>query len=125
MLPYAAAARAGLASRLPRMVAYAERARELADALDELDGVRVHPRPPHTNAFRVFLDAPGDAVDEAVLTTMEDDKVAVLGRTRSAEVPGWCMGELTVGDATLAWEVHDQVAAVARLLDRARSGLPS
>jgi hypothetical protein len=56
---------------------------------------------------------------------MEDDKVAVLGRTRPAEVPGWCMSELTVGDATLAWEVDDQVAAVAKLLDRARSGLRS
>ncbi len=121
MLPYAVSARAGLAQRLSRMAPYVERAHALAAALAALDGVRVLPEPPHTNAFRMFLDAPPDAVEDANLEVMETDKVALLGRCRAAEVPGWTMTELTVGDATLAWEVEEQVTLVGALLERART----
>ena len=58
MLPYAVGARDGLRRRLPKMAAYGARAQELAAGLDSLDGVRVHPNPPHTNAFRVFAGPP-------------------------------------------------------------------
>lgn len=120
MLPYAVAARDGLRQRLPRMASYGARARELAAALDVLDGVRVHPAPPHTNAFRVFVDVPVERLDEATLRLMETDRVALALWWRPAEVPGWAMTELHVGDATLAWDLEDQVAAMDGLLGAAR-----
>ncbi|HEX6874523.1 MAG TPA: aminotransferase class I/II-fold pyridoxal phosphate-dependent enzyme [Nocardioidaceae bacterium] len=113
LLPYAVAARDGLARRLPRMASYVQRARELAAALDRIDGVRVLPRPPQTNAFRVFVDASADRLDEAAIRTMEVDKVALLTRWRPADVPGWAMTEMTVGDATLDWDVGAQVRALS------------
>lgn len=116
LLPYAVAARHGLSTRLPRMQEYVDRARDLAIGLDALDGVRVLPQPPHTNAFRLFVDAPADALEDANVVAMESDKVALLGWCRPAEVPGWTMTELTVGDATLAWPVEQQVAAVDALV---------
>lgn len=115
MAPYAVAARAGLAQRLPRMQSYVARAHELAAALDVLDGVRVLPRPPHTNAFRVFVDVPHERLEEATVRVMETDKVALAGTWRPADVPGWAMSELTVGDATLDWGVDEQVAALQAL----------
>lgn len=117
LLPYAVAARHGLATRLPRMQEYVDRARELAAGLDALDGVRVLPQPPHTNAFRLFIDASTDALEDASVAVMESDKVALLGWCRPAEVPGWTMTELTAGDATLDWPVEDQVVAMKALLD--------
>ena len=120
MLPYAVAARAGLAKRLPRMAAYVARAQELAAGLTDLPGVRVLPEPPHTNAFRLFVEAPSDALEDANVEVMEDDKLALLGRCRATEVPGWTMTELTVGDATLEWDVEDQVAALDALVRRVR-----
>ena len=51
---------------------------------------------------------------------METERVALAGWWRPSEVPGWAMTELTAGDATLAWEVVDQVEAFADLLARAR-----
>ena len=116
LLPYAVSARHGLATRLPRMQEYVDRARELAAGLDTLDGVRVLPQPPHTNAFRLFVDAPTDALEDANMAVMESDKVALLGWCRPAEVPGWTMSELTVGDATLDWPVDQQIAAVEALV---------
>jgi threonine aldolase len=120
MLPYAVGARDGLRRRLPKMAAYGARARELAAGLDSLDSVRVHPDPPHTNAFRVFTDLPVEHLDEATLRMMETDRVALPSWWRPAEVPGWAMTELHVGDATLAWDLEDQLAAMRGLLSAAR-----
>ncbi len=64
--PYVVAARQGLA-RLDDFQAYAVRARELAVALGAVPGLRVHPQPPHTNAFVLYAEAPADALTEAAL----------------------------------------------------------
>jgi threonine aldolase len=120
MLPYAVAARTGLAMRMPRMAGYYARALELAAGLGALEGIRVQPDPPHTNAFRVFVDAPPDALTEAAITRMERDQLALLVRWRATDVPGWAMAELTVGDATLRWDVDEQVAEVHALVTTAR-----
>jgi threonine aldolase len=120
LLPYAVGARDGLRRRLPRMASYAARAQELAAGLDCLDGVRVHPNPPQTNAFRIFVDLPAERLEEAGLRAMEADKVALTSWWRPAEVPGWAMTELHVGDATLGWSVEDQLAALGDLLNAAR-----
>lgn len=98
------------------------RARELAAGLGSVDGVRVHPDPPHTNAFRVFVDATVEALEEATLRDMETDHVALASWWRPAEVPGWAMTELTVGDATLDWDLEDQLAAMRTLVSVARRG---
>lgn len=119
LLPYAVAARDGLAKRLPRMAAYVDRARELAVGLDALDGVRVLPQPPHTNAFRIFVDLPADRLEEATVGMMETDRVALAFWWRQAEVPGWAMTELNVGDATLDWDVKEQLAALSALFGNA------
>ena len=119
MLPYAVGARDGLRRRLPRMASYASRARALAAGLESLDGVRVHPNPPHTNAFRVFAEFPAGLLDEATLRMMETDQVALAHRWRAAEVPGWAMTELHVGDATLEWDLKDQLAAMGALFGAA------
>lgn len=120
LLPYAVAARDGLATRLPRMGSYVDRARELATGLAALDDVRVFPGPPATNAFRVFVDAPVDRLDTVAVEVMEADRVALTGGWRRTDAPGWSMTELTVGDATLAWGVEEQVAALGSLFARAR-----
>ena len=120
LLPYAVGARDGLRRRLPRMTSYGARARELAAGLDSLDGVRVHPNPPHTNAFCVYADIPVDLLVEATLRMMETDQVALAFWWRPADVPGWTMTELNVGDATLAWDLEDQLAALRGLFNGAR-----
>jgi threonine aldolase len=121
LLPYAVGARDGLRRRLPLMPAYAARARELAAGLSALDGVRTLPEPPHTNAFRLFVDVPHDDLVEAGLQIAEERKVALVLAWEAADVPGWAMTEITVGDATLAWPVEEQLAAVESQIALARS----
>jgi threonine aldolase len=121
LLPYAVSAREGLRTRLPRMGDYRARAVELAAGLEALDDVRVSPTPPGTNAFRLFVDVDVERVREASLLTMEREHLSVSGWWMPAEVPRWSLTEVTAGDATLTWSVDEQVAAVAALVDLARS----
>jgi threonine aldolase len=119
LLPYAVAARAGLA-RLPRMTSYVAHARELAVGLDRLEGVRVSPNPPHTNAFRLFVDQEVPALVEAGLQVMETERTSLTRWWRPSEVPGWSMTELDMGDGSLDWDVDAQIGAMSDLLARAR-----
>jgi threonine aldolase len=121
LLPYAVAARDGLQRRLPLMGDYVARARELAAGLASLDGVRVLPEPPHTNAFRLFVDVGAASVREASLRVAEERHVSLVFGWEAADVPGWSLTEVTAGDATLAWPVSEQVEAIADMLALART----
>jgi threonine aldolase len=121
LLPYAVAARDGLRRRLPRMADYAARARELAVGLSALDGVRLRPEPPHTNAFQLFVDVGDEHLVEAGLRIAETQHVALVLGWDASEVPGWSRTEITVGDATLEWSTDEQVVALAAQVDLART----
>lgn len=114
MLPYALSGLRGLRLLLPRMGEFHRRAVELAAALDSR-GVRVFPQPPHTNAYRVSFDQPADAVNERILTALERDRVALLQPVQPGEMPGTSWTELTVGAATMEWDVDEAAAALAGL----------
>jgi threonine aldolase len=117
--PALLAAHRGLDEVLPRVPVYAEHARAIAAALAALSQVRVFPDPPHTNAFRIYLEADADALIEAALAHAEEYKVWTWGRFWPAEVPGWSLVELTVGEATMEWQPEEVAALVVELLDRA------
>jgi threonine aldolase len=121
LLPYAVGARDGLRRRLPRMPEYAARARELAAGLSSVDGVRVLPEPPHTNAFRLFVDVPHEHLVETGLRIAETRHVALVLGWEAADVPGWALTEITVGDATLDWSLDEQLTALAEQIADARA----
>jgi threonine aldolase len=116
MLPYAVSALRGLRDELPRMAEYHERAVELA-ALLAAKGIRTFPERPHCNAFRVFVEAPGDVMTERVVTVMERERLAVTPPWRDSEdVPGWSWTEFTVGPATMESSPEAAVDLLARVL---------
>jgi len=104
---------------LPRIPAYVEHARDVAAALDTLHQVRIFPDPPHTNAFRIYLEAGHEALTEAALAHADEYKVWTWGKFWPADVPGWSLAELTVGEATMGWQPDQVAALVVELLDRA------
>lgn len=105
---------------LPRVPAYVEHARELATALGRLNHVRIFPDPPHTNAFRVYFEADHAALTEAALAHAEEYQVWTWSKFWPAEVPGWSLAELNVGEATMGWRADEVAALVVELLDRAK-----
>jgi threonine aldolase len=116
MLPYAVSALRGLRDELPRMAEYHERAVEIAELL-AARGIRTFPERPHCNAFRLFVEAPGDVVTERVVTVMERERLAVTPPWGDSEdVPGWSWTEFTVGPATMDWSPQDAVDVLARVV---------
>lgn len=115
MLPYALAGLYGLRTQLPKMGEYHARAVELAAAFEDR-GFRIFPQPPHTNAFRLFVDQPEDAVNERLVSRLEDDHLALLPPVRPGDMPGTSWAEFTVGESTLTWKVAEAADAIATLL---------
>jgi threonine aldolase len=116
MMPYAVSALRGLREELPRMAEYHQRALEMAELL-AAKGFRTFPGPPHCNALRLFVEAPGDVVTERVVTVMEHERLVITPPWRDSEdVPGWSWTEFTVGPATMQWSSERAVQVLARVL---------
>ena len=114
--PAVLAALNGLAERLPRIPDYVRHARTVAAALAELPGARVHPDPPHTHQFRLWLPGTADALDRAAIALAEQEKVWFVGGWRDTDVPGFAMAEVTVAEAALDWAAEDVIATGKRFL---------
>ena len=115
MTPYALSGLRGLRLMLPRMGEFHERAIELAAALEQR-ALRIFPNPPHTNAFRLYVDQAPETVNERVVASLEQDRVAILSPLNHGEMPGTAWTEFTVGTSTMEWSVEEAADAVARLL---------
>jgi threonine aldolase len=113
--PYAAAGLAGLRLRGPRIPSYVEHATAIAADLPSLDGVRLRPDPPQTNMLHIYLNGSAEKLDAGLRRLAEDQLTWTWEKTAGADVPGWRMVELHVGDATMGFtpgEVRDLIAGI-------------
>jgi threonine aldolase len=116
--PAALAALAGLDRELPRLPDYVAHAKRVAAALAELPGARVHPSPPHTHQFRLWLPYPADVLNDANLALAEEERVWFVGGWQETAVPGVSLAEVTVAAPALNLS-PDQIPALAtRFLHR-------
>jgi threonine aldolase len=111
MMPNAVTGLRGLRDLLPQMPTFYERSVEIAAAFTDA-GARVFPEPPQCNGFRVYLPHPPQALMEHVVSTMEDEQLAISSPWSPADVPGWSWTEFVVGPATMQWSVDDIVKRV-------------
>ncbi|WEH34140.1 beta-eliminating lyase-related protein [Streptomyces sp. AM 4-1-1] len=124
--PAAVSALLGLARELPRLASYVARAKVVAGALAEgftdsaVPWARVHPEPPHTHQFRVWLPYGTDVLDEASVRQAEETGVALFRRWYPAATgpPGVSFTEVTVAEAGLEWTARDVRAAVSEFAKR-------
>ncbi|MFF9869199.1 threonine aldolase family protein [Streptomyces sp. NPDC013953] len=128
--PAALAALLGLERELPRLPSYAAHARVVAAALR--DGLaetapwfRVHPDPPHTHQFTVWLPYEADVLTEAAVRQAEDTGVTLF-RTwfapGPAGPPGVAVTEVSVTAPGLEWSREDVVGAVRDFMARVTGG---
>ncbi|MEU8259960.1 beta-eliminating lyase-related protein [Micromonospora sp. NPDC048999] len=116
--PAALAALAGLAHELPRLSDYVTHAKVIAAALATLPGARVHPAPPHTHQFRLWLPHPAEALNAANLALAEEEKAWFVGGWRDTEVPGIALAEVTVAGPALELDADQVVDLADRFLRR-------
>ncbi|MEU7434436.1 beta-eliminating lyase-related protein [Streptomyces sioyaensis] len=130
--PAALAALIGLDRELPRLPEYVAYAQTVARALGEgladagVPWFRVHPEPPHTHQFQVWLPHPPELLNEAAVRQAEETGTALFRRWSEpapARPPGVAMTEVTVSASALRWtagEVRAAVGEFVSLVDRIR-----
>ncbi|HEY5107300.1 MAG TPA: beta-eliminating lyase-related protein [Caulobacteraceae bacterium] len=113
--PMIASAAMRVDARLAMMDACYARALSLAEALADVPGLKVNPAKPQTNMMHLYIAAPAETVLERRDAIAARDGIWLIGGARPAEIPGWCVTELYVGD-TLLGQDNDRVVAGLREL---------
>ncbi|MCX5342738.1 beta-eliminating lyase-related protein [Streptomyces atratus] len=124
--PAALAALIGLEQELPQLPSYVAQAKVVAGALAEgfsaagVGWFRVHPEPPHTHQFQVWLPYGADALTEASVRQAEETGVALfrVWHPAASGPPGVSFTEVTVGREGLEWTAGDVRAAVGEFVKR-------
>ncbi len=110
--PLALSAQFAFERNLPKMAAYRERARAIASRFAEIDGLEIEPNPPHINTFHVFVRGERDVLEARAHAYAKERGTFVFARLAPISVPLQHKWEFVVGDATMALDVADIVAAV-------------
>ncbi|GAA2963323.1 MULTISPECIES: threonine aldolase family protein [Streptomyces] len=124
--PAALSALLGMERELPRLPSYVEHAKLVAGALAEgfagsgVPWFRVHPEPPHTHQFQMWLPYGTEALDEASVRQAEETGVTLFRRWFPAAggPPGVSFTEVTVAAPGLEWTAEDVREAVAGFVER-------
>ncbi|MFF3339719.1 threonine aldolase family protein [Streptomyces flavidovirens] len=124
--PAALSALLGLERELPRLPEYVAHAKVVAAALADgfraagVPWFRVHPEPPHTHQFQVWLPYPAEVLTEAAVRQAEETGVTLFRRWFADTPPGLAVTEVTVASPGLEWTREDVRAAVADFTERLR-----
>ncbi|MFG2630082.1 threonine aldolase family protein [Streptomyces sp. NPDC048473] len=124
--PAALAALIGLEQELPQLSSYVAQAKVVAGALAEgfsaadVGWFRVHPEPPHTHQFQVWLPYEADVLTEASVRQAEETGVVLFRKWHPAAAgpPGVSFTEVTVGREGLEWTAGDVRGAVREFVQR-------
>jgi hypothetical protein len=101
--------------RIALMPALYGRAVDLAAGLAEISGLRVNPSVPHTNLMHLYFDASPEAVAEARDELARTTGCWLVNGAQAAEVPGWSVTELYVGDSLLRADNERVIPLFSRL----------
>ncbi|MFJ1828388.1 threonine aldolase family protein [Streptomyces sp. NPDC088178] len=124
--PAALAALIGLDRELPSLPSYVTQAKVVAAALAEglsaagAGWFRVHPEPPHTHQFQVWLPYEAEVLTEAAVRQAEETGVALFRNwyPAAAGPPGVSFTEVTVGREGLEWTAQEVREAVTEFVKR-------
>ena len=120
--PMVAAAAMRFDARLALMPALYQRTLAFASTLRRHPRLRVNPEVPQANLLHVHFDAPAEAVLQARDALAEEAGCWLFDRVRAADVPGWSLTEIYVGDRLLALDDAQVESAFGRLFELLPAG---
>ena len=113
--PGAASALTCLRRRLPLVPGYLARAREIAEAVQDLPDVTVVPDPPQTPMLHLLLRTTPEAFSAAARQLAAEQGLWTWERSATTGDPAVQRVEFSVGDATMALSVDDVRSAIEAL----------
>lgn len=119
--PYAIAALDGMNRLAPRLHEFVKRARALAAGLNVVEGIVVHPNPPHTNAFQVWLPGTPSALGEQHREFAKAQKTWLFDGFSAAPLAGHTMAEIQIGPSSDEYTLDEAVSAMTQFVSAASS----
>jgi threonine aldolase len=116
VFPYAISALAGIDVHLPRMPAYVDRARALAEALAE-PRLIVTPRVPDVNAFHLLLPGSVEELTRRNRAFAEQRRIWMFNGFLESSVAGRSVGEVVIGDASDDYDIAEAAGWIRDFLD--------
>lgn len=117
--PYALSALAGVETQLPRMPAYVERARALAEALSNEPRLSITPREPHANAFHLLMPGSVEQLTARNAEFASKRGIWLFKLFYASPVDGHSIGEVVIGDASDDYSIDEAVGWIEDFLDLA------
>lgn len=114
--PQAISALDGLDRLAPRMSEFVDRARALAAGLDGIPSLIVHPNPPQTNAFQVWLPGTPSALAERHRKFAMARQSWLFDGFSDAPLAGHAMAEIQIGPASDRYTIDQAVEAVRQFV---------
>ena len=102
--PYVLSARLSVKKNLDKIEKFVFKAREIAEIFSKHSRIRVHPNPPHTNMFLVYIEADAKEFNEKHLEIMEKYKVALFPKLTDSEIPGFLRTEVHIFERALNFD---------------------
>ncbi|PYC87877.1 threonine aldolase [Streptomyces tateyamensis] len=119
--PAALSALGALVRELPRLPQYLTQAQVLAEGLRRataaVPGARIHPDPPQTHQFQLWLPYPRELLAEATLRQVERSGEALFGTWWESGIPGLSMTEISALAPSLSWTADQVAQAMGRFLE--------
>lgn len=114
--PYAISALDGLERLAPRQREFVDRARALAAGMVAIANVIIHPNPPHTNAFQVWLRGTPKGLADRHREFASAQKQWLFDGFSEAPLDGYSMAEIQLGPSSDDYTIDEAVDALRQFV---------
>jgi threonine aldolase len=102
--PYVLSARHSFTNNLEKMSSFVLRAQEIAKILSNYPKIRIHPNPPKTNMFLMYIDEKASNINEKQKMLMEKYKASLFPFLSDSSIPGFVKTEIHIFENALQFE---------------------
>lgn len=116
--PFVVSARLALDHVLPQIDRWVERAREIAAILGKFDRLSIHPNPPHTNMFQLYVRGDYRTLTEMHMEAARETGTLLFHRLQPTRIPGIATTEVHCWENASALDINALEPFVSNWLDR-------
>lgn len=102
--PYILSARLSFRKNIANIEKFVLRAQEIAKIFSKYPKIRIHPNPPHTNFFLLYIDEKAEVLNKKQLELMAKYKASLFPPFENSHLPGFVKTEIHLFENALAFE---------------------
>lgn len=115
--PYVLSARLSFHKNLDKIPLFVSKAQEVAKIFSEHPKMRVHPNPPHTNIFLLYIDEDAEVLNKKMLALMKKYKASLFTPFGNSNIPGFVSTEIHLFENALSFDLDLLRKMIHELLD--------